>query len=46
MFINTKNINKTRPSMKLNYRNIGPYRVKEVLSPLGYKLELLILVRI
>ena len=46
MFINIKNINKTRPSVKLDYRNIKPYRVEKILSSLIYKLELLILMRI
>ena len=46
MFINIKNINKTRPSVKLNHRNIRLYKVKEILLSLIYKLELLILVRI
>ena len=46
MYINIKNINKARPSVKLDYRNIRPYRMEEVLSPLVYKLKLLILVRI
>ena len=32
--------------MKLDYLNIRPYKVKEVLVPLIYKLELLILMRI
>ena len=46
MFINAENINKTRSSIKLDYRNIGSYRVKEMLLPLIYKLKLLVLVRI
>ena len=46
MFINIKNINRARSSIKLDHRNIRPYRVKKVLSPLVYNLELLILVRI
>ena len=46
MFINVKNINKTRPSVKLDHRNIRPYRVKKVLSSLVYKLELPASVRI
>ena len=46
MFINIKNINKARPSMKLDHRNIRLYKVKEVLLSLIYKLELLVLVRI
>ena len=46
MFINTKNINTTRPNMKLDHRNIGFYKVEEVLLLLIYKLKLLILMRI
>ena len=46
VFINIKNINKTRPNMKLDHRNIRPYKVKEILLSLVYKLELLALVRI
>ena len=46
IFTNAKNINKTRPNIKLNHRNIGFYRVKEILASLIYKLKLLILVRI
>ena len=46
MFINTKNINKARSSIKLNYRNIRLYKVKEILLSLVYKLELSALMRI
>ena len=46
MFINTKNINRTRSNMKLDHRNIRFYKVEKVLAPLIYKLELLILMRI
>ena len=46
MFINAENINKARSNIKLNHRNIRPYRVEEVLSSLVYKLELPTLMRI
>ena len=46
VFINTKIINKTRSNVKLDYRNIGPYKVEEILSSLIYKLKLLVLIRI
>ena len=46
MFINAENINKTRSNIKLDHRNIGLYKVEKMLSPLVYKLELLILMRI
>ena len=46
MFINTENINKARPSIKLDYRNIRPYKVEEVLLSLVYELKLLLSVRI
>ena len=46
VFINTKNINRARSSVKLDYRNIRPYKVKEMLSSLIYKLELPALMRI
>ena len=40
VFLNAENINRARPSVKLDDRNIGPYRVERVLSPLVCKLEL------
>ena len=40
VFINIKNINKARPSVKLNHHNIGLYKITRVLSPLVYELEL------
>ena len=46
MFINTKNINKARLSVKLDYLNIRPYKIKEVLLLLVCKLELPVLIRI
>ena len=46
VFINVKNINRARSNVKLDHRNIGPYRVEEVLSSLVCKLELLVSVRI
>ena len=46
VFINAENINRARPNIKLDHRNIGFYKVKEVLLSLVYKLKLLALVRI
>ena len=36
----TKNINTERPSKKLDWKKIGPYKISNIISPYAYRLEL------
>jgi transposase InsO family protein len=40
VYILRKNIKTTRPSSKLDYTKIGPYKIKEKLGPVTYEIEL------
>ncbi|TKA43710.1 hypothetical protein B0A49_13608, partial [Cryomyces minteri] len=40
VWLSTRNLSTTRPSKKLDYRQIGPYSVTEIISPTTYKLDL------
>jgi hypothetical protein len=46
VYLFRKNIKTKRLSNKLNYTKIGPYRIKEKLEPVTFKLELLKRIRI
>ncbi|TKA68421.1 hypothetical protein B0A49_13253, partial [Cryomyces minteri] len=39
VWLNGKNIKTTRPSKKLDWKWLGPYKVKRVVSPYAYQLE-------
>ena len=41
VWLSTANIKTQRPSKKLDYKQIGPYRVIEKVGPTSYRLELL-----
>ena len=40
VYLSTRNLRTQRPSHKLDWKHIGPYPIKEVISPYAYKLEL------
>jgi hypothetical protein len=40
VWLNAKNIKTLRPQKKLDWKNLGPFRILEVISPHAYKLEL------
>src|ERR1700709_149412 len=40
VWINRKNINTTRPSLKLDHKLIGPFRIKAKVSDLAFTLDL------
>ena len=41
MFLSTKYLRTLRPTRKLDYKYVRPFRVKKVLGPVIYELELL-----
>jgi hypothetical protein len=41
VWLNTKNIRTTRPSRKLDWKRLGRFKVKKVISPYAYELDLL-----
>ena len=40
VWLNTKNLKTKRPSRKLDYTKIGPFRIEAVVRPVNYQLEL------
>jgi len=40
VFVSSKNTTSTRPSASLDYRNIGPVRIQEVIGNVNYRVEL------
>ena len=40
VWLSTKNINTTRPTKKLDYKQIGPYVIKKRINPVTYELEI------
>lgn len=40
VWLNAKNIRTLRPMKKLDWKNLGPFRIMEVVSPHAYRLEL------
>lgn len=40
VWINAKNIRTSRPSRKLDFKQLGPYKVVEAVGPAAYRLEL------
>ena len=40
VWLNAKNVQTTRPSAKLDYRNLGPFKVLERVGNYAYRLEL------
>ena len=40
VFLNAKNLKRARPNQKLDSKNVGPYPIKKILSPLVYELDL------
>lgn len=40
VWLSTKNIRTKRPNKKLDYKQIGPFEIDEVVSPLAYRLRL------
>lgn len=40
VWLNARNIKTLRPQKKLDHKNLGPFKVLEVISPYAYKLEL------
>jgi hypothetical protein len=41
VWLSTKNLKTLRPRKKLDWKNISPFRITEVLGPYTYKLDLL-----
>ena len=40
VFLNRKNIRTTRPCIKLDWKNLGPFEIVDKISPTAYKLKL------
>ena len=40
VWLDTKNIKTLRPRKKLDWKNVGPFRITEVVGPYAYRLEL------
>ena len=40
VYLNRKNIKTTRPSLKLDWKKLGPFKIAEKLSDVAYRLEL------
>ena len=40
VWLSAKNLKTLRPRKKLDWKNIGPFRISEVLGPYTYKLDL------
>jgi hypothetical protein len=40
VWLNAKNITTQRPSKKLDWKNLGPFKVVRIVSPYAYELEL------
>lgn len=40
VYLSSKNITTQRPSKKLDWKNLGPYPIKAIISPYAYKLAL------
>ena len=40
VWLDTKNIKTLRPRKKLDWKNVGPFRIAEVVGPYAYRLEL------
>jgi hypothetical protein len=46
VWLDARNVRTTRPTRKLDWKRLGPFRVKKKLSPYAYELELLASIRI
>lgn len=40
VFLSTRHINTKRPSKKLDWKRVGPYNIKRIVSPYAYELDL------
>jgi transposase InsO family protein len=40
VWLDARNIKTLRPQKKLDWKNLGPFRIKEIISPYAYKLDL------
>ena len=40
VWLSSKNITSQRPSPKLDWKKLGPYPIKDIISPYAYKLDL------